>query len=170
MNKINIITVILFCAAITASCTNNNTKKETVLKKVDTVWLDSVMKNSDSTYSKKYRTVDFATADYYWFDKDSSVCQVMKDTANIIRQILISRKNTRTYFAQYYNNGQLIADVKLDNFGQPDGIALYYYHNGSIMRTGKYHHGLAVGEWKEFREDSQVFSIVKYDSNGVRKN
>ena len=162
--------LIFFCAAIAASCNNNKIQFTSVLKKVDTAWLDSIVKNSDSTYSKKYRTTDFATADYYLLHKDSSVCQVMKDTAKTIRQILITRKNTRTYFAQYYANGQLMADVKLDNFGQPDGKAIYYYENGNIKSTGQYQHGLATGEWKEFKENNHAVSIIKYDSNGVRKN
>ncbi len=170
MNKINPVCIVVFCAALIASCTNKDIKKESVLKKVDIAWLDSIVKNSDSTFSKKYRTADFATADYYLFKKDSAVCQVMRDTAKTIRQILVSRKNIRTYFTHYYANGQLIADVKLDNYGQPDGNATYYYENGQIMRAGKYRHGLAVGEWQEFDEKTNVRSLAAYDSNGVRKN
>ena len=94
----------------------------------------------------------------------------MKDSANTIRLILVSRKNTRTYFAPYYANDQLIADVKLDNFGQPDGSATYYYENGNVIRAGRYRHGLAVVEWQEFEEKSNAFSIAKYDSNGMRQN
>ena len=160
----------MFSAAITTSCTEQTRKKQVALKTINATLLDSIKKNSDSTYSKKYRTVDFATADYYLFHKDSSLCQIMKDTANRIRQILISRKNTRAYFAQYFANGQLIADVKLDNFGQPDGFATYYFENGGIKSTGQYNHGLAAGEWKEFNEKNNAMSIIKYDSNGVRKN
>ena len=170
MKKTTIIYSILFSIAFITACTDNNNKKATVLKKVDSAWLDSIVKNSDSTFSKKYRTADFATADYYLFKKDSSVCQVMKDTAKTIRQILVSKNNVRTYFAQYYTSGQLIADVKLDNYGQPDGSATYYFENGQIMRAGKYRHGLAAGEWQEYDEKTHALSIATYDSNGVRKN
>ena len=170
MKKITIVCLFGFSVAIATSCTSKNIKNESALKKVNTVWLDSIVKNSDSTFSKKYRTADFATAEYYLFKKDSSVCQVMKDTAKTIRQILVSKKNIRTYFAQYYANGQLIADVKLDNYGQPDGSATYYYETGKIMRAGKYRHGLAVEQWEEFDEKTSTRFIAVYDSNGVRKD
>lgn len=152
------------------SCRSNTIYYGTIQKKIAVALLDSITKNSDSTYSKKYRTRDFATADYYLFKKDSSLCQVMKDSAHTIRQILVTRKNTQTYFAQFYANGQLIADVKLDDFGQRDGNATYYYQNGNIKSSGIYHHGLAAGEWKEYEENSRTISIINYDSNGVRKN
>ena len=170
MRKIQFYYFIFFCSALVVGCTNNKTQNEIALKKINITWLYSIIKNSDSTYSKKYRTTDFATTDYYLSNKDSSMCQLMKDTSKTIRQILITRKNIRTYFAQYFANGQLITDIKLDSFGQPDGNAIYYYENGKIKSNGLYHHGLAIGEWKEFEETSNAVSIIKYDSSGVRKN
>ncbi len=167
MIKSKVICAIIFFGVITSSCTSNKIKEDKALKKVDKLWLDSIVKNSDSTYSKKYRTNDFVIAEYYLFKRDSSVCQVMKDSSKTIRQIIISKKNKRTYFAQYFANGQLMADIKLDNFGQPDGDATYYFENGLIKSTGKYNHGLAAGQWKEFDEKNSAV-IISYDSNGVR--
>lgn len=147
-------------------------EKESVkpqLKKIDTAWLDSVIKHSDSSYSKKYKAADFAKADYYLDRKDSSVCQVMRDTAGNVRQVIISKKNLRTYFAQYYSNGQLQADLKLDLFGQYDGPAVYYYENGAVKSKGVYKDGLSSGEWIEYKENGDS-AIIKYNADGNRVN
>src|SRR5882672_5715764 len=73
--------------------------------KLDNAWLNSIIKNSDSNYTKPYYRTDFVTATYYINKKDSSTCQLMKDSAGIVRQIIIVTKNVRTFFGQYYANG-----------------------------------------------------------------
>ena len=97
-------------------------QKKGSAKHTGIVWLDSIIKNSDSTYEKPYYRTDFVTAVYYINKKDSSICQVMKDSAGVIRQISMSKKNLRTFFAPYYENGQLQAEVNFDESGVITGL------------------------------------------------
>lgn len=129
-------------------------------------WLDPIIKNSDSTYEKPYFRTDFVMAVYYINNKDSSICQVMKDSAGVIRQISISKKNIRSFFAPYYANGQLQADINFDAAGRYNGAVTNYHENGSIQSTGKYTHGLMTGKWKNFDEKGRLLSTDEYDSNG----
>ena len=129
--------------------------------------LDSTARNSDSFYVKSYKRPDFVTAEYYVFRKDSALTQVMRDSAKQIRQVISTRKNIRTYFAQYYENGQIMATLSFDTNGQNHGPAIYYYSNGSIKSSGNYNHGLSTGTWQEF-DDAGVVTKLKYDTNGVR--
>lgn len=166
MNKIHCFILITAATASVFSC-RNNSRIKTAIKKIDTRFIDSIIKKSDSTYTKKYKRPDFVTADYYVFRKDSALTQVMKDSAKQIRQVISMRKNIRSYFAQYYNNGQIMADLSFDAYGQYHGPAIYYYSNGSIKSSGNYTNGLTTGTWQEF-DDAGVVTKLKYDTNGVR--
>jgi hypothetical protein len=148
------------------SCAHHTNQTPPALKRVDRVWLDSVIKSSDSSYKKPYKRTDFVTAEFYVNRRDSSVCQIMKDSVDTIRQIIIARKNTRIFFAQYYSNGQLQADLPLDEFGQSHGACAFYYESGQIQISGNYIHGLKTGEWKNCDKKGNLVSIDKYDSNG----
>ncbi len=71
--------------------------------------IDSVKKVSDSSYTKPYYTGHFATAEYYLNSADSTIMQVMKDSSEHVRQVIIARNKRRLYFTQFYANGQLMA-------------------------------------------------------------
>jgi antitoxin component YwqK of YwqJK toxin-antitoxin module len=148
------------------SCTPQNGNTAKAIKKVNTAWLDSVTKNSDSSFVKPYKRTDFATATYYTNKKDSSLCQLMKDSAGIIRQIIIVTKNIRTFFGQYYKNGQLQADLPLDEFGQYHGAATNYFEDGVVESSGSYVHGLKAGTWKNFNKTGKFLSTDEYNQNG----
>lgn len=143
------------------SCNHPPEKKDQALDK-----LDAFIKQSDSSYNKPYYRTDFVTAWYYINKKDSAVCQVMKDSAKTIRQIIIAKKNVRTFFAGFYGNGQLQADLPLDEFGHYHGSATYYYPSGHTESTGNYQHGIKTGAWKYFDEKGRLFSTDNYDKNG----
>jgi uncharacterized protein len=155
--------IIIFTALVVLifSCTQQ--KRST---KLDKEWLDSIIAKSDSSYTKPYYRTDFVTASYYINKKDSSVCQVMKDSAGLIRQIIIAKKDIRTSFGQYYPNGQLQADLPLDNYGHYHGTATYYFMNGSIQSQGNYSNGLKNGQWKNYDEKGKLVSLEEYDTNG----
>jgi len=158
----------LFFYAITLaffifSCTAPQKKHAT---KLDNAWLNSIIKNSDSNYTKPYYRTDFVTASYYINKKDSSTCQLMKDSAGIVRQVIIVTKNVRTFFGQYYPNGQLLAWLPLDEFGQYHGDATYYYQNGTVQSNGSYVHGLKKEEWENYDENGKLIFIEEYDANG----
>src|SRR6185369_4732764 len=86
------ISLLVIAATLLFSCTQHSNAPAPALKTVNTAWLDSIIKNSDSSYTKPYKRSDFVTAAFYLDKKDSSVCQVMKDSTGLIRQIIIARK------------------------------------------------------------------------------
>ncbi len=129
-------------------------------------FIDSIIKHSDSTYTKPYYRTDFVTASYYLNKKDSTICQMMKDSAGIIRQIIITKKDTRIFFGSYYKNGQLQADLPLDTFGQYHGTGKFFYEDGSLQSSGNYNHGFKTGEWKVYDEKGKVTASDSYDNNG----
>ena len=127
-------------------------------------WLDSIIKSSDSSYVKPYYRSDFVTAWYYINKKDSTLCQLMKDSTGIIRQIIVTKKDIRTYFASYYANGRLQVKLLMDEFGQYHGSATYYYKDGSIQSNGAYLHGLKTGQWKNFDTKNKLVSTDNYNN------
>lgn len=136
------------------------------LVRVNYNFLDSVMKASDTSYSKKYGTTRFNKAFYFVNTNDSTLCQVMKDTADSVRQVIITTKHIRSYYAEYYPNGQLIAKLPLDSMGQYDGAALYYYQDGQVESAGEYKRGFKTGDWKNYNEQGMLVNTGKYDTNG----
>ncbi len=134
--------------------------------KLDQHWLDSIIKNSDSSYTKPYFRIDFVTAGYYFSKKDSSLCQVMKDSAGRVRQISIAVKNIRSFYGQYYSNGQLVAWLPFDSAGQYNGESVYYYEDGKIQSSGTYSHGFKTGKWKNYDPKGTLTGTETFDSNG----
>ena len=161
MKKIFLLPVIFMLAIFSCSQKNNNNNKS-----INQSWLDSIIKNSDSSYTKPYKRTDFVTASYYINKKDSSVCQLMKDSAGKIRQIIIAKKNIRTFFAQYYSNGNLQADLPMDAFGQYHGTGKFFYEDGNLQSTGNYKHGFKTGTWTVYNEKGKVTATDSYDDNG----
>ena len=145
------------------SCRNNNVCSRLT---VDDNLLDSVKKKSDTSYTKRYRNKEFAVAEYYINRKDTTVCQLMKDTTNQIRQIIIAKKDVKLYTAEYYSNGQLKAHLPLDEAGRVSGEGEFYFENGCVRSKGSFHHGLYYGEWKNYNETGETASRDEYDSNG----
>ncbi|NOU37767.1 MAG: hypothetical protein HOO89_03585 [Ferruginibacter sp.] len=56
------------------ACNNQNENNNVLNKYVDMSWLDSIVKNSDTSYSKNYKRTDFVSANYYIAYKDSTTC------------------------------------------------------------------------------------------------
>lgn len=129
-------------------------------------FIDSIIKHSDSSYEKDYYRTDFVSANYYLNKKDSTLCQLIKDSAGKIRQIIISKKDTRIFFGSYYKNGQLQADLPLDAFGQYHGAGTFFYEDGNLQSTGNYNHGFKTGDWKVYDEKGKVTATDSYDDNG----
>jgi antitoxin component YwqK of YwqJK toxin-antitoxin module len=146
-------------------CTAKNRQLSNI-KTINRAWLDSIIANSDSSYIKPYKRTDFVTAAFYLNKKDSVVCQLMKDSADRIRQIIIAKNDVRTFFAQYYPNGNIQVDLPLDEFGQYHGTGNFYYEDGTIQSTGSFNHGLKSGQWKIFDEKGKLVSANNYDTNG----
>ncbi len=148
------------------SCRQKKTTESAAAKKIDLVWMDSIIKNSDSSYSRPYKRSDFVTAYYYTNTKSHTVCQVMKDAESSIRQIIISKNDKRIHYSQYYANGQLMAILPLDEYGQFNGKAVYYYSNGGKQSEGVYQHGFKLAKWKNFNDQGKLISEDEYNTNG----
>ncbi|MFZ1305775.1 MAG: hypothetical protein WAT20_09725 [Ferruginibacter sp.] len=129
-------------------------------------FIDSIIKKSDSSYEKAYYRSDFVTAQYYVNKKDSTLCQLMKDSAGNIRQVIITKKDTRIFYGAYYTNGQIQADLPLDAFGQYHGTGKFYYEDGSLQSTGNYTHGFKTGTWKVYDEKGKETATDNFDQNG----
>jgi antitoxin component YwqK of YwqJK toxin-antitoxin module len=148
-----------------SSCAGgNNCVRETVLFKDS--FIDSIKQHSDTNYTKPYRNSEFVTADYYVNKKDSMVCQVMKDSASHVRQVIVSRKSIRVFTAEYFASGQLKTAYQLDSLGKFHGVSKSYFEDGCIRKKGMYHHGLYKGTWEIFNEKGEIESTEEYDSNG----
>ncbi len=157
------ITSFLFISALLLfGCTQKNGNA----KILATPFIDAVIKQSDSSYEKPYYRTDFVTATYYTSKKDSTVCQLMKDSAGIIRQVVIVKNDTRIFFGTYYKNGQLQANLPLDEFGQYHGTGNFYYENGSLQSSGNYTHGFKTGSWKVYDETGKLTATDNFDSHG----
>ncbi|CAN5883600.1 hypothetical protein BH11BAC4_BH11BAC4_00110 [soil metagenome] len=166
MKKLFSIPVIVLCF-FWVSCkerTNNNIQKISADKKM----LDSIKLKADTTFSKRYPGVVFTKAEY--FVNDSNTTQVMKDSNGVIRQIIIEQNKRRIYYARFYENGQLMAKVNLDNFGQYDGISNEYYENGNLKATGVYRKGFRFGKWTNYTEDGRYVSTDEYNKDGQKIN
>ncbi|MEO6670284.1 MAG: hypothetical protein ABIN36_12455 [Ferruginibacter sp.] len=137
---------------------------------VDMKMLDSIRKNSDSTYSELYGRNDFVTAEYFISKKDSTTTQVMSDSSKIIRQVIIAKNKRRIYFTQFYANGQLMFKNHLDDYGQFNGESSSFYESGRLKRTGIYKNGFYHGNWKNYDENGKYISTDEYDGNGQEVN
>jgi hypothetical protein len=148
--------------ALVIACKDKSSKA----KPTGNAWLDSVINSSDTAYKKSYFRKDFVTAWYYVNRKDSTVCQVMKDSSETIRQVIVTKKDTRKYYARYYANGQLEAELPLDETGQYHGTVTNFFENGKIESKGNYTHGLKTGEWKNYDPAGKLISTDSFDGNG----
>ena len=133
---------------------------------IHTTFIDSIKQHSDSSYTKKYRPNEFAMVEYYINNKDSTLAQVMKDSAGMIRQVIVTNKNIRTYYAEFYSNGQLKGSLPLDSLGKYHGPGIYYFENGCSKSAGKFSHGLFSDQWKNYNTRGKLVSIEEYDNRG----
>jgi len=157
-----IISLLFLSLLFLVSCTQKNADAKILAGS----FIDSIIKQSDSNYTKPYYRTDFVTATYYRNNKDSTLCQLMKDSSGKIRQVIITKKDTRIFFGSYYKNGQLQADLPLDAFGQYHGNGKFFYEDGSLQSTGNYNHGFKTGEWNVYGEKGKITNTDSYDNYG----
>lgn len=160
MNIISFVATI--CILIFGGCKQKNVNDKILANP----FIDSIINKSDSNYQKPYYRSDFVTAQYHVNKKDSTVCQLMKDSAGLIRQVIIARKDIRIFYASYYINGQLQAHLPLDAFGQYHGTGKFYYEDGSVQSSGNFNHGVKTGAWKVFDKKGGEIAADNFDLNG----
>lgn len=160
------IATLISISVILLNCKQRDNAANSISERLDTAWLAGIIKNSDSSYTKSYYRTDFVTASYYINKKDSTLCQVMRDSLERVRQIITTKNDIRTFYAQYYTNGHIQAVLPLDKVGKYHGNATVFYQDGTIKSEGKYEHGLYNGEWKNYDETGKLITKEEYDSNG----
>jgi antitoxin component YwqK of YwqJK toxin-antitoxin module len=145
------------------SCNIKNKCERTT---VDNTMLDSVKRKTDTSYTRRYRNQEFAMAEYYINKKDTTVCQVMKDTADQIRQIIIAKKDKKVFTAEYYSNGQLKAHLSFDSDGKLNGEGQFYFQSGCLKSKGLFRNGLYYSRWENYDQNEKHISTDEYDSSG----
>lgn len=161
------VTVLLIAAACNQT---TNTTDPLVNGKLNKAWLKKLEKESDSTYHKRYFRRDFVTAWYFYNKKDSSVCNEMRDSSENVRQVLITKNDIRTFYAQFYPNGQVLMKAGLNKTGQLEGETINYYSDGKISSKGNYANGLLSGNWEYYDANGKLVKTEQFDSNGAIKN
>ena len=151
---------------ITGCKQNDNPDAPFVNNKLNKTWLEKITSNSDSTHTKTYFRREFVTASYYINKHDSTLCQVMRDSSEQVRQIIIEKNDIRIFYAQYYPNGQATEILQLNERGKLEGDAIQFYPNGKIKSKGKYHDGLHNGTWETYDESGKLILKQEYDVNG----
>lgn len=129
-------------------------------------WLEKIISGSDSSYTKPYFRSDFVTAYYYINKKDSTFSQVMKDSSERVRQVIIEKKGIRTFYAQFYPNGQAIAILPLNAHGRFHGNATLFYPDGRVKSKGSYHNGWYSGTWETYNEEGKLILKEEYGADG----
>jgi antitoxin component YwqK of YwqJK toxin-antitoxin module len=150
---------------LAAGCKEENTTPF-INNKLNRSWLEKITGNSDSTYARPYFRSDFVTASYYINKKDSTLSQVMRDSSERVRQVMIEKKGVRTFYAQFYPNGQAIAILPLNAQGQFHGDATLFYPGGQVKSKGSYHNGLYNGVWETYNEEGKLILKEEYGADG----
>ncbi len=154
----------LFCLTAITSCSTKTTPAEKIT--VNQLYIDSLKKLADTSYTKKQFTANFALAEYYGITKDGVLLQIMKRKDSAIKQVIVAKSGKRIYFAQYYDNGQLKGLYNFDNYGSNSGASKEYYENGHVKEAGEYKAGFRTGEWTMFDSTGKPVEKVAYDANG----
>lgn len=163
MKKISVI-IVLSCFSV-IGC-KQNADKPAVDGKLNKTWLKKLEQESDSIYHKPYFRRDFVTAWYYFNKKDKTVCNEMRDSSENVRQVIITKNDIRTYYAQYYPDGQILSAASVGKNGEFEGDAVNYYPDGKIKSKGSYSNGLYSGTWETYDENGKLQLKEEYDSNG----
>jgi len=128
--------------------------------------IDSIRSNSDTGYSRTIGAKEFYSAEQ-WISKDGhTITKILKDTVGRITALVQFKDNIRIAYEEYYPEGQLKAKLPLNNQGQFEGSANYYYPDGRIRSSGNYVNGFFNGSWKNFDSTGYLVSTDIYDQNG----
>ena len=160
------IAIVILLISLFYSCKSKNKTFENKLITINKGFIDSIKNKSDTTYTKRYRNNEFVTAEYYLNRNDHTVTQIMRDSGNNIRQVLITKKGKKLFGTEYFKNGQLKALLPLDSSGKYNGFTKYYYENGIVKSEGIYKEGFHAGNWKNYDSNGVNISIDNYNDNG----
>lgn len=162
----NSIALLILAVFVTAGCNDSSSNEPFIDNKLNKAWLNKIINKSDSSYTKPYYRSDFVTATYHINKKDSLLTQVMKDSAGNVKQVMIEKNKVRSFFAQYYINGQVMAILPVGKNGRFEGDAVFYCPAGKIKSKGKYVDGFYSGVWELYDEAGKLTVKETYDNNG----
>lgn len=153
--------------AIMVSC-HRTTKDQSSIRviKVPQSILDSLAANSDSMFTKVLGGTELYAFDQYIGKNVNNTAKVIKDTAGNVRVITIVRNNYRSFFQEYYANGQAKASYVLNDQGQFNGPATFYFEDGRIEGIGNFQQGFFSGKWKRYSPDGMLIKEEVYNADG----
>ncbi|MET0392642.1 MAG: hypothetical protein ABW019_05855, partial [Chitinophagaceae bacterium] len=131
-------------------------------KKLNNAWLKNIINSSDSAYSRPYYRSDFVTASYYINKKDSTLAQVMRDSAERVRQVIVEKNGVRSFSAQFYPTGYAITIAGLNPQGQFHGQATFLYADGRVKSKGQYENGFYSGVWETYSPEGKLVLREEY--------
>lgn len=67
---------------------------------------------------------------------------------------------------EYYENGNIKAEMKFNKKGELNGVYKEYHENGNIKLEGRYKKDLKRGNWKEYDINGSFFKELEYDNSG----
>lgn len=167
MYKVRMVAAFLLLAA---ACMQADNREPFSGHKLNKAWLQRIVTGSDSSYSKPYFRRDFVTAWYYVNKKDSTLCQVMRDSSQHVRQVVIEKNGVRTFFSRFYPDGQALVIVSLNTRGQFHGEATRFYPDGTLQSKGRYQDGLYAGSWEYYDEKGKLTRKEEYGTDGQLLN
>ena len=125
--------------------------------------LESIKSISDSTYNRYNKD---STIRYETYRIDSNTTAFAAYRTNYLLAIVSRFDGNDTSVAEYYMNGQLMADLNFEKDGTLDGPATYYYGDGRIKTTGEFVNGKRQGRWRNYDEAGDLIEILIYDQDG----
>ena len=158
--------VIVLVLLLATACKQDDDQQAFSGNKLNKAWLHRLIARSDSSYTKPYFRRDFATASYYINKKDSTLAQVMRDSSDRVRQVIIETKGVRSFSAQFYPTGYAVAMAGLDSRGQLHGKATVLYPDGRVKSSGQYENGFHSGVWKTYDENGKLVLEEEYGTQG----
>lgn len=67
---------------------------------------------------------------------------------------------------EYYENGNIKAEMKFNKKGELNGVYKEYHQNANIKLEGRYKKDLKRGNWKEYDINGSFFKELEYDNSG----
>ncbi len=77
--------------------------------------------------------------------------------------------NIPEFICQYYPNGQLSIQGKVNDQHQPEGKWEFYFENGNLKESRVYEKGNPIGVWQKFNSNGKLVLVRDYSVPGLLK-
>lgn len=75
-----------------------------------------------------------------------------------ISAIVMYQNEVSIFGAEYYKNGQLMGNIPTNLDGKTNGLATYYYENGSLRGEQVFQNGKPIGNSKKYEQSGKLTS------------